>query len=299
VVLSSDEIAVCESQFGTTMQTGIAHLPNISIYIFRRFRRAWFTIMTAVDALRIIIMRAELKNEAYDHTYHEMAISFASLGRDLLAEARTVLNRHEANWHLYESIYNEDLDGVNKALELGAKPNGWFCDHERYSTQLPPLHLAAGLPTRSISKRIVARLVRAGADPNHRSKWSRTTPLMRATMAGNLLTVKVLLKAGADHALTDLNGETALFNLRGTVPQLKAMAKVLVAAGADINKQNVRGATPLHFYAGANAKRQFMECLLELGANPSIQDCVCRTAFMWAVMRGNRDAMRVLLDFGN
>ena len=252
---------------------------------------------TTLDALRIIIARAELKNEAYDDTYHEMVISIASLSRDLWAEARTVLIRHDANLLLYNSIYTEDVNGVDEALKRGANPDGWFREHTSRSTRLPPLHLAAGLPTRMMSKRIVARLLKAGANPNYRSKSSRITPLMRATMAGNLLTVKELLKAGADHTFTDCMGETALFQLRGTVPQLKAMAKVLVAAGADINAQNIHGATPLHFYAGAYAKRPFIECLLELGANPSIRDSMLRTPFSWAVMRGNLDAMRVLLDY--
>lgn len=249
-----------------------------------------------INALRIIIARADLKNEEYDEI-HGVAMRLADLHRDLHMEARTLLNRHDVNMNLYESIYNEDIDGVNNALALGAKPDGWFSNDLKRSTMLPPLHLAAGLPTRAISKRIVVRLLKAGADPNYRSKWSRVTPLMRATMAANLLTVKELLKAGADHALSDCDGETALCKLRGTTPQLKAMAKTIVTSGGDINVQNQRGATPLHFYAGANAKRPFLECLLELGANPSIRDCQGRTPFMWAVARGNRDAMHLLLEW--
>lgn len=252
----------------------------------------------AIDALRIIIARAELIDDAYDETYHDVTFSLYSVCRDLREEARTVVQRHDVNLNLYNSIFDGDLDGVNKALEMGAKPDGWFCKHVSLSSKLPPLHLAAGLPVRTMSKRIVSRLLKAGANPNYRTKWSRLTPLMRATMAGNVLSVRELLKGGADHTLTDSMRETAIFKLRGTMPQLKAMVKALVAAGADINAQNIRDATPLHYYAGANAKRSFMECLLELGANPSMQDCTYRTPLMWAVARGNFDAMRALLEHG-
>ncbi|MGE3807299.1 MAG: ankyrin repeat domain-containing protein [Gemmataceae bacterium] len=88
-------------------------------------------------------------------------------------------------------------------LEAGASPD-FAPDGE------PPLVAAAGRAHVSI----VHRLLEAGADVNGRGRngggLKDLTPLQAAAALGNLATVKVLIDHGADPALVDEEGQTAL-----------------------------------------------------------------------------------------
>ena len=89
---------------------------------------------------------------------------------------------------------------------------------------------------------LMAMLVR-GADPNALDKagW---TPLHFAAQAQDALTAEALLSVGASVDVADRHGNTALsravFSFRGE----GATLRVLLAAGADPDRENVHGVSP-------------------------------------------------------
>lgn len=94
----------------------------------------------------------------------------------------------------------------------------------------------------------------------------RMVPLGRQAHQGNAAMVTWLLENGADPALRDATGDTALHIAanQGKV----SVIPILVAGNADIEATDNRGNTPLHrsvMPGGLEATRM----LLELGANPN------------------------------
>jgi ankyrin repeat protein len=56
---------------------------------------------------------------------------------------------------------------------------------------------------------VVAWLLRFGADPNRCTKAGRATPLHRAAYMGHAEVCRLLLEAGADPSVKDVDGVTA------------------------------------------------------------------------------------------
>ena len=117
-----------------------------------------------------------------------------------------------------------------------------------------------------------------------------TTPLIRAAKAGDVESARVLLTHGALPNLRNSLGYTPLLaaaglgsNTRDTRARLLveknnlAVAKVLIAAGADINVTDEGGRTPLH---GAVERdwNAFVEFLVGSGADTDIKDKQGKTA---------------------
>jgi hypothetical protein len=84
--------------------------------------------------------------------------------------------------------------------------------------------------------------------------------------------------------------------------QFKANAllvKLLLEHGADVNKANVGGVTPLHIATYHNALPTVIELLLEDGANPNARDVNCGTPLHDASYQGSSvELVKLLLEFG-
>ena len=80
---------------------------------------------------------------------------------------------------------------------------------------------------------MVARLLRAGADPNHESDLERMTPLGHAVCEGHVESVVVLLAAGAepDRRDEERNDWTPL--CRAAMDGHAELVDILLRAGAD------------------------------------------------------------------
>lgn len=94
----------------------------------------------------------------------------------------------------------------------------------------------------------------------------RMIPLCRHAHQGNAAMVTWLLENGADPALRDATGDTALHIAanRGQV----SVIPILVAGNADIEATDSRGNTPLH-RSVMPGDLQATRVLLELGADPN------------------------------
>lgn len=173
---------------------------------------------------------------------------------------------------------------------------------------------------------IVRLLLERGADPNIRDEGDNACPLHFAAERGDLAVVRLLVEHGADpigarttHELDVLgwavcfeyafHPEVARYLLahgaRHTVHTAVAVGDVdalrtLAAAGADLDARmdgtNQRR-TPLHL---ALVKRQpaALTALVELGANPNLEDAAGLAPLDYAALAGDMSAATTLLDAG-
>jgi ankyrin repeat protein len=75
------------------------------------------------------------------------------------------------------------------------------------------------------------------------------------------------------------------------------VVKLLLEKGADVNKHNEGGETPLH-YAARHGHVKVMEILLDHGADPTKKGTGCGTPMQWAGSRGQIRAIKMLMRYG-
>jgi ankyrin repeat protein len=122
---------------------------------------------------------------------------------------------------------------------------------------------------------------------------------MRAAKNGDVAAMRVLMAHGADAALKQKNGTTALMFAAGlgrgtgvfakdyaTETELLSAVMILVQSGLDVNAANDAGQTPLHI--AAQASDGIVKYLAEHGANLDAQDKQGRTALDIAMGKGVR-----------
>jgi ankyrin repeat protein len=121
------------------------------------------------------------------------------------------------------------------------------------------------------------------------------TPLMGASMALHLDTMRLLLDKGADVTATDNNGRSVLFY--AAAKGGGAAMKLLLSRGADILATDHDGWTVLH-YSAYRGYTDIVHMLLEEGSDGhAITPRGC-TALFYAVQRGYVETLHVLLDAG-
>ncbi|MDT0630091.1 ankyrin repeat domain-containing protein, partial [Alteromonas sp. W364] len=101
---------------------------------------------------------------------------------------------------------------------------------------------------------------------------------------------------------TDSYGRSALHYVPVDLPKSEQVGKIkaLIKMGFDVNKEDNRGWTPLHFAAQENAVEATSE-LLRLGAKVDLKDYFGNTALFRAVFcsRGKGDIIQLLLRAGS
>src|SRR6266699_1709521 len=262
------------------------------------------------DGLRALVQRGTNVNAAEaDGT---TALHWASYNDDL--ESADLLIRNGANVNarndlgatpLWAACQNGSESMVGRLLTAGANPNAALLLGET------PMMVAA----RSGSPAVVELLAAKGANVNARAARGQTA-LMWAVAQKHPEVVKVLLANGADiharseswtevmavppHGYLEYNraiphgSDTALM-FAARVDDL-ASAKLLVAAGANVNDEDAWGVSAV-VRAAHSGFTDVVEFLLAKGANAN-SDRAGFTALHEAVMRRDENLVKVLLDHG-
>ncbi|HET6252393.1 MAG TPA: ankyrin repeat domain-containing protein [Tepidisphaeraceae bacterium] len=141
---------------------------------------------------------------------------------------------------------------------------------------------------------IVKALLDHGASPNAGGSNYRNSPLAVAVLHGDLHSVQLLLKAGADLNRKDAEGSTAIFAAAAT--NRVEVARALIDAGADVHATDLNGDTPLHL-AAAGDNAQIAAVLLEHGADANGAPAH-PSPIQAAAAHGSANVARLLLEHG-
>src|SRR6185295_4326689 len=117
-----------------------------------------------------------------------------------------------------------------------------------------------------------------------------------AATNGSAAVIERLLKAGADANSTSEDGETALLTaaLTGKTDALK----VLVTAGADVNRaEPIKGQTAL-MWAASEGNASAADLLIELGAALNAKSKSGFPPLLFAIRNGDIETVNVLLKRG-
>ena len=163
----------------------------------------------------------------------------------------------------------EVLDFIRFLLEKGAEPNIRV-------TEVPPLRSWMYLLGGSL----------AWVD------FTGQTPFLLASLSGDVSTMRLLLKHGADPLITTFGGTTALMAAAGVnwvvnqtydegEPVLLEAVKLCHELGMDVNAANSMGLTPL-MGAANRGSDSIIEFLVAKGARLDMKDNEGRTAYNWA-----------------
>lgn len=179
--------------------------------------------------------------------------------------------------HMQTALYFAAADGhaqVTAALLAAGAPVGAVDQHGSTA-----LHAAADAD----SAETLWLLLAAGANVAAVNAEGETA-LQNTALSGSPRAAAVLLSAGADPNTTDHYGFTPLHNLAQVGEELSepswqaecAVARLLVASGADLEARNPDGHTPLQYAVRTpdSIYHQMVQVLLGLGANLQAADVV-------------------------
>ena len=113
--------------------------------------------------------------------------------------------------------------------------------------------------------------------------------------SGNELIVRYLVKLGANINKENIVGETPLFEACSSGNE--HLVKYLIKLGADINKENNNGKTPL-FNACSSGNELLVKYLVELGLNINKETTYGETPLFDASRNGNEDVVKYLVELG-
>ena len=155
----------------------------------------------------------------------------------------------------------------------------------------------------------------AGADPMARDQYESGPLHWAAEHVSDSAVIEVLLAAGEDVNVNGYYGNDRLYVMNLTPLHLAGsnvnphVAKILLAAGADVHARDSAGRTPLHWAAGATYSDHdggdrernpaVIELLLAAGADVNAQSRRGDTPLHWAAdTNKDRDALELLIAAG-
>ena len=180
----------------------------------------------------------------------------------------------EGNTALHVAVREKHAEVVQVLIDAGADVNGRASDGDT------PLFLAI----RKGSLDMVKLLVRAGAGVCVTDKGEDTC-LMLASYEGHIDTVRYLVSLPQmDVTQADAHGDTALHYA------VEEEVQLLIDAGADVDRRNTAGWTPLHIASRAGALN-VVKLLVRAGANVCVADEDGSTCLILASSMGMASSM--------
>ena len=178
---------------------------------------------------------------------------------------------------LYDTAREGDKDKVQQLLSTGMID----VNIKVNNASMTPLIIA----THHGHRDIIQLLVDNGADLNKADRGGYT-PLKRAAYYGQIITAKFLIDLGAEPGLTKAANKGQY-----------AIIQVLLQAGADPNMTDLNGECPL-LVAALNGYRDIVQLLIQQGANPNMGSKYGSTPLHWAASLGHKDVVKQLIDGG-
>ena len=135
-----------------------------------------------------------------------------------------------------------------------------------------------------------------GANPNCSLKGM--TPLMFACQHRSIRIATKLLQAGANINLQDIVGASALTFACCSESPNKDLVKLLLQSGADINARGGEQQRTILMLSMLHGNTSIVQYLLDEGASVNTQDRKGDTALMLASSSGHSEIVRLLLNYG-
>ena len=148
---------------------------------------------------------------------------------------------------------------------IGCGNEGKSSQSEREKVSPPKLDLHAAVYMKDLDA--IKQHIKIGSDLNALEPSRKSTPLISAAALGEPEAAKILIEAGADMNLKNLDESTAL--QVAIVFGKEKVARVLIDNGADLNLKNKDGSTALHI-AAFFCNVEIVKALLENGADKTI-----------------------------
>ncbi|MBI2774776.1 ankyrin repeat domain-containing protein [Candidatus Dependentiae bacterium] len=155
---------------------------------------------------------------------------------------------------LKKAAYEQNIALAESLLKNGANPNHFISENRETLVHAPG------------SLEMLKLLIKYGGNVEALDDWNMT-PLYSAVHYGELASVDLLLRNGADPNHRDIRGRTPLHMVNSEYQlQPELVINLLIRSGADLNAKNNEGRTPLanavaHYDSGA------FKALLDAGAN--------------------------------
>ena len=190
---------------------------------------------------------------------------------------------------LFRAIREGDPDGVSGALQAGADPNA---SHSPRGTALNHAASYCLLHEEAETIAVVQTLIDAGADPHIRDE-NGVPPLNKAAGWGCSFLFQVFVDAGADPNTRDPQGRTSLHRAVEYGGDAE-FVQLLIDAGANVNARHIYRRTPL-FYADT---AELVRTLIGAGADPNAQDGDGSTPLHDAAFHCWPEAAQALIEAG-
>jgi len=143
-------------------------------------------------------------------------------------------------------------------------------------------------------------LLDGGADPDRPKDSMGGTPLLMALELGHFDVARLLIARGADVRAATSGNLTSLMALADALPppalhaQQLDLARTLVDGGVAIDAQRAGPGTTALMIASIHGHKDLVQRLLELGADPRLQDNKGQTALAFALKKGHADVAQLL-----
>ena len=148
---------------------------------------------------------------------------------------------------------------------------------------------------------LIEPLVSVGADVNVRSHFvgrdEGSTPLILAARDGHWNCVQVLLHVGADVNKINYGGITPIMRAAEGFREDMDGIKLLISSGANVNAADRKGETAL-WLAARSGHLSTTKLLLESGASVNTMDCSDKSALFIAVKNSHIATAKLLLESG-
>jgi ankyrin repeat protein len=212
----------------------------------------------------------------------------------------------KGNHFLAQAVFRKNVAIVKLLLESGLEVG-------QNSTDLPRLLRKAIIKcNRKIALMLIAHCVATKKISELNTQYSSgLTPLLLAAEKKDTKLIKALLAAGADHTFTNQLGQNVLHRIAESsyifhdqlinqvldFSEAKEIVEILISIGAEVNKSDILGNTPL-IMAAREKNTPLVQLLLSQGADINAVNKKGYTALHYALEKQDKNFSKYLLANG-